>query len=173
MAATHPCERVDLSFVETAPYRFVSTVDLAITPAQLFEVLADATSWPQWASVITKVEWTSPQPRGVGTTRTVHMRGSIVGHEEFLAWEPFTHMAFRFNEASTNSIAAFAEDYRVRETPTGCHLTWVMAMKPNGAAARVGMSLGRPVMGWLFQRFLHNLRGYTDARYAVQRRVEP
>ncbi|BCI52985.1 polyketide cyclase [Mycolicibacterium litorale] len=163
--AMHACERVDLSFVDSAPYRFVSTVDLGITPEQVFEVLADAESWPHWATVITKVTWTGPEPRGVGTTRTVHMRGGIVGDEEFLAWEPFRHMAFRFNQASTGSIAAFAEDYRVVETPGGCHLTWVMAMKPNGVAARLGMSLGRPVMGWLFQRFLHNLRRYTDERF--------
>jgi carbon monoxide dehydrogenase subunit G len=163
--AMHPCERVDLSFVDTAPFRFVSTVDLPITPEQVFEVLADATSWPQWATVITKVTWTSPLPRGVGTTRRVEMRGGIVGDEEFLAWEPFRHMAFRFNEASSRSIAAFAEDYRVVATPGGSHLTWVMAMKPNGVAARIGMSLGRPVMGRLFQRFLHNLRRYAEQRY--------
>lgn len=161
----YDCERVDLSFIDTAPYRFVSTVDLAINPQQVFDVLADASSWPHWASVITKVTWTSPQPRGVGTTRTVQMRGGIVGDEEYLAWEPFRHMAFRFNQASTDSIAAFAEDYRVVETPGGAHLTWVMAMKPNGAAARWGMTLGRPVMAWVFQRFLHNLRRYTDQRY--------
>jgi hypothetical protein len=62
-------------------------------------------------------------------------------------------MAFRFNEASTGNIAAFAEDYRVVKTPGGCHLTWVMAMKPKGVAARLGMSLGRPVMAWTFQKF--------------------
>ncbi|AQA05747.1 MxaD family protein [Mycobacterium sp. MS1601] len=168
MPKRHDCDRVDLEFINTAPYRFVSTVDLAISPEQLFDVLSDAESWPQWAGVITKVQWTSPKPFGVGTTRTVHMRGFIVGDEEFLAWEPFTHMAFRFNTATTGSIAAFAEDYRVRETPTGCHLTWVMAMKPNGLAAGIGMFLGRPVMGWLFQRFLHNLRRYTDAIKSVQ-----
>ncbi|MGE2721666.1 SRPBCC family protein [Mycolicibacterium celeriflavum] len=161
------CERVDLGFIETAPFRFVSTVDLAITPEQLFEVLADAESWPHWASVITEVTWTSPEPRGVGTTRTVKMRGGIVGDEEFLAWEPFSHMAFRFNEASTGSIAAFAEDYRVVQTPQGCHLTWVMAMKPNGVAARIGMTVGRPVMGWKFQKFLYNLRDYSAKRFGV------
>ncbi|OBI77659.1 SRPBCC family protein [Mycobacterium sp. E740] len=165
--AMQPCERVSLEFVESAPFRFVSTVDLTITPEQLFEVLGDAQSWPQWATVITNVEWTSPEPRGIGTTRTVTMRGGIVGDEEFLAWEPFRHMAFRFNEASTGSIAAFAEDYRVVETPGGCHLTWVMAMKPNGLAARIGMSLGRPVMGWMFQKFLYNLRDYTNRRFAA------
>jgi carbon monoxide dehydrogenase subunit G len=159
------CERVDLGFIDSAPCRVVSTVDLAITPEQLFEVFADETSWPRWASVITDVAWTSPPPRGVGTTRTVTMRGGIVGDEEFLAWEPFTRMAFRFNTASTGSIAAFAEDYRIVPTGGGCRLTWVMAMKPNGVAARLGMSAGRPVMGWLFQRFLHNLRRYTDERY--------
>lgn len=161
------CERVSVDFIDNAPFRFVSTVDLAITPEQLFEVLADAESWPQWATVITKVTWTSPEPRGVGTTRTVHMRGGIVGDEEFLAWQPYSHMAFRFNEASSGSIAAFAEDYRVVKTPGGSHLTWVMAMKPNGVGARIGMTLGRPVMGWMFQKFLYNLRDYTNTRFGV------
>jgi hypothetical protein len=49
-------------------------------------------------------------------------------------------------------------------TAAGCNLTWVMAMKPNGVAARLGMSLGRPVMARTFQKFLYNLRDYTDKR---------
>ena len=167
MSKRYPCERVGLDFIETAPFRFVSTVELTITPEQLFEVLADAASWPQWASVITDVTWTSPEPRGVGTTRTVTMRGGITGDEEFLAWEPYSHMAFRFNESNTNTIAAFAEDYRVAPTATGCQLTWVMAMKPSWLPGRLGMTLGGPVMGWLFQRFLYNLRSYTDKHYAA------
>ncbi|WP_158166765.1 SRPBCC family protein [Mycolicibacterium smegmatis] len=169
MARTYECDRVELDFIDRAPFRFVSTVDLAITPEQLFEVLADATSWPKWATVITDVEWTSPEPRGVGTTRTVRMRGNIVGHEQFLAWEPFSHMAFRFNTTTSSAISAFAEDYRVVDTPQGCHLTWVMAIQPSGPAGRLGMLLGRPVMAWLFQRFLNNLRRYSDARYPSAR----
>jgi hypothetical protein len=86
---------------------------------------------------------------------------------EFLAWEPYSHMAFRFNEASTGSIAAFAEDYRTVPTASGCHLTWVMAMKPKGVAARLGMTLGLPVMARTFQKFLYNLRDYTDKRFAA------
>jgi len=167
MVRIHPCEHVDLSFIDSAPFRFVSTVGLSITPEQLFEVLGDAESWSHWATVITNVTWTSPEPRGVGTTRTVEMRGGITGAEEFLAWEPFSHMAFRFNGSTSKAISAFAEDYRVVETAEGCHLTWVMAMKPAGIAARVGMGLGRPVMGWLFQRFLHNLDRYCTERIAA------
>ncbi|OBI92271.1 SRPBCC family protein [Mycobacterium sp. 1245805.9] len=163
-----PCERVDLGFIETAPFRFRNSVDLAITPEQLFEVLGDAESWPRWAPVITKVTWTSPEPRGVGTTRVVEMRGGIVGNEEFLAWEPFTHMAFRFNECSSKAVAAFAEDYRVEVIPGGCRLTWTMAQKPAGPS-RLAMPLVGPLLNLGLRRFLRNLRGYTDARFPVTR----
>ncbi|BBX95881.1 SRPBCC family protein [Mycobacterium lacus] len=161
-----PCERVDLSFVETAPYRFRNAVELAITPEQLFEVLSDAEAWPRWAKVITKVTWTSPEPHGVGTTRTVDMRGGIVGNEEFLAWEPFTRMAFRFNECSTQAVAAFAEDYRVEVIPGGCRLTWTMAQKAAGPP-RLVMFLVRPLLNLALRRFLTNLRRYTDARFTA------
>lgn len=162
----HPCERVDLSFIETAPYRFRNSVDLAITPEQLFEVLGDAESWPRWAKVITKVTWTSPEPRGFGTTRVVQMRGGIVGDEEFIAWEPFTHMAFRFNECSTKAVAAFAEDYRVDVIPGGCRLTWTMAQKPARGAG-LGMAVFGPLLNLALRRFLRNLRTYTDTRFAA------
>jgi Polyketide cyclase / dehydrase and lipid transport len=162
------CERVDVSFTETAPYRFCNSVDLAITPEQLFEVLADAESWPHWASVITKVTWTSPEPRGVGTTRTVDMRGGIVGDEEFLVWEPFTRMAFRFNECSTRAVAAFAEDYRVEVIPGGCRMTWTLAQQPAGPA-KLAMFVARPLLNLAFRRFLANLRRYTDKRFAATR----
>ncbi|OBK15942.1 SRPBCC family protein [Mycobacterium asiaticum] len=162
----HPCERVDLDFIENAPFRFRNSVDLAITPEQLFEVLADAESWPRWAKVITKVTWTSPEPRGIGTTRTVEMRGGIVGDEEFIAWEPFTHMAFRFNECSTKAVAAFAEDYRVEVIPGGCRLTWTMVQRPARGAG-LGMLVFGPLLNVALRRFLRNLRGYTDTRFAA------
>ena len=85
----------------------------------------------------------SPSQAGGTPTR---LRG------EFLAWEPHSHMAFRFNHASTRSIAAFAEDYRVVPTAAGRNLTWV---------------LGGPVMARMFPRFLHNLRAFADKRYAT------
>jgi hypothetical protein len=97
-------------------------------------VLADAKSWPRWASVITNVTWTGPERRRVGTTRTIDMLGGIVGDEEYLVWEPFTRLAFRFNECSTKAVSAFAEDYRVQGIPGGCRLTWTPAQQPAGSA---------------------------------------
>lgn len=163
--ALHPCDPVDLAWIDAAPHRFTNSVDLAITPAQLFEVLADAAAWPRWAKAITKVEWTTPEPRGVGTRRTVSMRGGLVGAEEFLAWEEHRLMAFRFNEASEKRIKAFAERYDVVATADGCRLTWTLALEVTGAA-RVTLAPSRPLMGAGFRWFLRNLRAYTDERFA-------
>lgn len=165
-----PCDRVDLGFLDTAPQRFSNSADLAVTPEELFEVLADAEAWPRWATVITKVTWTSPEPRGVGTTRIVDMRGGIVGNEEFLAWEPARHMAFRFNESSNSALAAFVEDYHIEPTAQGCRLTWTLATRLTGPA-RWAAPLTGPAMNMAFRHFLSNLRRYTDERFSTTRRA--
>lgn len=165
MPTLHPCEHVGLDFIDAAPNRFSNSVDLAITPEQLFEVLADAGSWPRWAKVITGVTWTTPEPRGVGTMRTVDMRGGLVGAEEFIAWQEHTLLAFRFNEASEKRIKAFAERYDVVPTPEGCRLTWTLAMEVTGVA-RFTLAPSKPLLNLGFRRFLKNLRRYTDERFA-------
>ncbi|MBU2697290.1 SRPBCC family protein [Pimelobacter sp. 30-1] len=163
-ATLHPCDLVDLAWIDTAPHRFANSVDLAITPAQLFEVLADATAWPRWAKAITNVTWTTPEPRGVGTMRTVTMHGGLVGAEEFIAWEEHALLAFRFNEASEKRIKAFGERYDVVATATGCRLTWTMAMEVSGAA-RYTLAPSKPLLNAGFRWFLRNLRRYTDERF--------
>jgi hypothetical protein len=155
-----------VSVTATAPLGSTNTVELAITPQQLFEVLADAESWPHWASVITNVTWTSPEPRGVGATRTVDMLGGIVGDEEYLVWEPFTRMAFRFNECSTKGR------FRVRRGLSGASDPRRLPddVDAGAAAGRTGQAghAGRkPLLNLAFRRFLANLRRYTDIRFAT------
>jgi len=164
VSTLHPCEKVGVEFVDTAKHRFSNAVDLAITPEQLFEVFADASAWPRWAKVIRHVEWTSPLPPTVGTTRTVRMLGGLAGAEEFLVWEPFTCMAFRFNEASEKSIRAFAERYDVVPTTEGCRLTWTLALDVTGPGRHL-MPLSGALSNASFRWFLRKLRRYTDARY--------
>lgn len=162
----HPSRLVDLDFVETARHRYVNSVDLAITPEQLFEVLEDAEAWPRWAKVITKVTWTTPPPRDVGTRRVVHMRGGLIGDEEFLLWQPPTQMAFRFNESSEKTVQAFAERYDVVRTTAGCRLTWILALEVAGPS-RFLVPAGKPVMNLVFRWFLRRLRRYTEERFDV------
>ncbi|MFD1189304.1 MULTISPECIES: SRPBCC family protein [Phenylobacterium] len=92
-----------------------------VPAAAVWAALLDAQAWTQWLP-ITKVTWTSPQPFGVGTTRTVEI-GDAKVEEYFFAWEEGKRMAFRF-AASPLPISAAVEDYRVVETAGGCELHW-------------------------------------------------
>jgi len=157
----HQCEKVTVDDIERLPHRYANSVDLNITPERLFEVFADADAWPRWAKVIRHVEWTSPLPPTVGSTRTVRMVAGLVGSEEFLVWEPGRQMAFRFNEASEKSIRAFAERYDVVPTGQGCRLTWTLALEVAGPG-RYFMPLSGLVSNAAFRWFLRELRRYTD-----------
>lgn len=164
-----PTRRVEVEEIPTAPAVFTNTVELAITPEQLFEVLADADAWPQWAKAITKVTWTSPGADrgeiGVGTTRTVEMQGGIVGEEEFVDWDPPRTMSFYFTATNAPGMEAFAEYYQVVPTAQGCRLTWTLALWPTGIQ-KVSLKIFGPVLDRTFAWFLKRLRRYTDQRFA-------
>jgi Polyketide cyclase / dehydrase and lipid transport len=87
------CHPVEPSFFDTAPMRFRHEVDLDATPAKVFAIFDDASSWPQWFHAIHKVEWTSPAPHGVGSTRTVTLATATI-FEHFYCWEPDRRCSF-------------------------------------------------------------------------------
>ncbi|KAA1417177.1 SRPBCC family protein [Nocardioides humilatus] len=157
---------VDADFVETAPFSFANSVDLAITPDQLFEVFLNAEAWPQWVKALTQVTWTSPQPFGPGTTRTVHLRGGIVGDEEFFTWDAPRQIAFRFIASSSRLTTAFSERYDVEPTADGCRLTWSVGIDVPRALAPV-VRLTHPLLDRLLASFLTHLRHYTDKHYSA------
>ena len=123
------CEKVGIEFFDAAPTIHRASIEVTATPERVFDLLLDANAWVTWAFPITRVEWTSGFPIEVGSTRNVHMRGNMVGYEEFIAYEHGSRMAFRFNEASKKGISAFAEDYQVTDLGNGrCRVEWTMAM---------------------------------------------
>lgn len=126
---TFACDKVGVEFFDTAPTIHRARTEVAASPERVFALLLDADAWVAWAFPITGVEWTSGFPLEVGSTRNVHMRGGLVGYEEFIAYEHGVRMAFRFNEASKKNIRAFAEDYQVTDLGGGrCVVEWTMAM---------------------------------------------
>ena len=86
----------------------------------LWAALVDGDTWTKWTG-LTKVTWTSPQPFRVGTTRTVEGQGIL--EEEFLIWDDGERMAF-YVTATDLPVKAFAEDYKLVDTPNGCELQW-------------------------------------------------
>ena len=160
----YACKKVGLDFLQTAKHRFYAEETIAATPEQIFEIFEDAHSWTVWATPIRKVEWTSPKPFGIGTTRTVSMIGGLVGEEEFIAWVPGQRMAFCFTGMSKNSTESFAEDYQVADLGNGtCWVEWIMAMQPRGFS-NVVLAIFAPLMGWFNRKMFSNFRKYVEAQ---------
>jgi uncharacterized protein YndB with AHSA1/START domain len=165
------CERVQMDYFVTAPCRVVVAELVEASPEQVFDAFCDAASWTRWAFPITGVEWTSPFPLEVGSTRTVHMRGGMVGWEEFIAWEPCRRMAFRFNQTIPGGPAAFAEDYVVTAVDGGrTRVQWTMAMTLSGFSARTA-PVTRIVMGRLNAHMLRKFRRYVESRPSLSAEV--
>jgi len=167
------CTPVGVEFLQQTPNVFVATETVRATPEQIFEVFEDAHAWTVWAMPIQKVEWTSPKPYGVGTTRSVHMMGGLVGHEVFVEWERGARMAFTFVGASKDATEKFLEDYRVTDLGDGtCRVEWHMAMEPKGLSRHL-MFLTRPIMRFANRRMFRKFRQYTEAYAARAGATEP
>ncbi len=159
------CTKVGLDFLEQTKNVFKAEEIIRATPEQIFEVFEDAHAWTVWAMPIQKVEWTSPKPFGIGTTRTVSMTGGLAGYEEFVAWERGKRMAFTFVGTTQEGIESFLEDYRITDLGDGtCRAEWYMALETTGLSGRM-MWMTRPLMRaanrWMFRRFKRYTEDYV------------
>ncbi|MCB1615924.1 MAG: SRPBCC family protein [Pseudomonadales bacterium] len=161
----YPCKEVDLSFFGQTKNCYKAVVEIDATPEQVFDCFEEADAWPAWAPPITHVEWTSPKPFGLGTTRTVSMVAGMVGDEVFIAWEYPKRMAFCFTACSRDMVESFAEDYQVTVLPNGkTQVIWTMAMTVKGAGSFT-MPIFAPFMRmanqWMFNRFKKYVENYA------------
>lgn len=163
---SYECEKVDMTFFETAPTIHRASVEIDATPDDVFAAFLDAEAWTEWAMPITGVEWTSEFPLEAGSTRTVFMKGDLVGYEEFLAYEHGERMAFRFNSASKDTIKAFAEDYRVTDLGGGrSRVDWIMAMDSGGGdGSSLRGKIMNPLMGFMVKRMLKKFGRLVESR---------
>lgn len=156
---------VDNSYLDKAPHCYVAVVEVDATPEQVFACFEDEHSWPVWALPITQVEWTSPKPYGLGTTRRVSMMGGLVADEVFIGWDYPKHMAFCFTESSQGLIESFAEDYQVSVLDNGkTRVQWTMAMTPKGFG-KFSMAVSRPFMRISLQWMLNRFKKHVEQRF--------
>jgi len=155
-----PCEMLDREGMNRAEQQFVSTVEIPVSPEELFAVFEDPDSWPRWAMGIGKVTWTSPKPYGEHTTRTVTFWGGMNVYEDFFIWDAPREIAFSFYGTSERVWDAFAEHYSVTEfRDGGCRLVWTVAYNPSGWFAKMHMLI-RPIMTLNFRIYMWRLKRY-------------
>ncbi len=157
MARWFDLDPVDEAFFETAAQRFVYPMRLRTDPDEVWAGLTAARPL-SWVTLL-DVEYTSAQPYGVGTERTVTVGpGLLRMREHFFEWDDAARRhSFYVEQASLPLFRAFAESYEVEQAPGGCLFTWRFALDPKPGFG-VGARAARPVNRMLFGSFVRNTR---------------
>jgi len=155
------CRAEDIGFLARAPFRFENEGIMPVSAERLFEVLADAPSWPRWFVDMLEAHWTCSPPFGVGSTRTVRLKPMSVD-ETILVWEPGKRFSFRLDRTGLPLIKAMVEDYSIEPLgPSSCKLRTVQAYEPS-LLSTVLHPVVRAVLGSQFRRTVVKLAKYLE-----------
>ena len=108
---------------------------MAATREQVWQVLVDHRGWPSWfGPSLVSCEPTSTPEHGVGSTRTVRLRGGASVDERFIAWDEPELWAFTGTSMKPAGFRELVE--RVVLAPIGhdrTRITYTMALTPSPA----------------------------------------
>lgn len=156
------CQPVDLDFIKTAEVVERNSTVLNASAEAVFQLFAEAKEWPRWYPAITHVEWTSPKPYGVGTTRTVSL-GALKVYEHFFDWQENRRFAFYFTGTNLPFVSALLEEYEL--TPLGdnrCEFSYTVAYNP-ALPLRLSGPIGRAAVARTFRKATESLTRYLGA----------
>lgn len=145
------CLPADEAFLDRAPLRLEERFEIA-RPAE--RVWADLTGEAplSWCRILQSVEWTSPRPFDVGTTRTVRaLWGANVLQEEYFRWEDGRRHSFFVVETTAPLFRRLAEDYLVEPTSeSSCAFTWTIAVEQT-PLGRLATPVNKRILESLFR----------------------
>ncbi len=127
-------EPADEGFFSSAPVVLSDSFEIDRPAAEVWDDLV-ADNPLGWCRILGPkgIEWTSPRPFGVGTTRTAKaLKGLSELREHYFIWEEGKRQSFYALEAAAPMFKRFAEDYRVEpQGDSACTLTWTVAYEPT------------------------------------------
>lgn len=155
MARWYPVDPVDEEFFTSAPHVFRYSKRYAAPPARVWESLTSDGALADWSATVSALNWLSPRPFGVGTTREVVLAPGLTKvRERYFRWEEGHRHSFAVYEANLPVFRRFGEDYVVE--PDGAdgeatRFTWTVAIEPKPALALAFKPLA-PVLKLAFGR---------------------
>ena len=131
MTRWYQLEPADADFFQSAPHVFTYQKRFAASPAQVWAQLTSDASIAAWGPATKEVNWTSPRPFGIGTTRDVVAPGGATMRERFFRWEEGSRKSFGVYESTLPLFKRFAGDYIVEPDGADTLFTWVVAIEPK------------------------------------------
>jgi hypothetical protein len=129
------CRAVDVDFIDKAPVVLRKSIDLPVPAATVFEYFKDGGSWPKWFTDMKSVVWTTPEPFGVGTERTVTFKPHLAGmalDEYFIRWQEGHRFTFYAKSWNLPLLDCLVEDYLLKDNKQGgCKYTYTIAYEPR------------------------------------------
>lgn len=147
---------------------FSTTVEINASVEEVFALLKKPETWVAAFDGIQELTWTSPEPFGVSTTRTVVIEmpplGKVTLYEEYVLWEENKRFSFYFKETDKKVFSAVIEDYHFEHLEHG-------RMRLTQHFAYQGAGLFRPLL-WLIkgtvqkenQASLDSLKSYIESQ---------
>jgi hypothetical protein len=134
MTRWYPLESSDAGVLTSAAHVYRYQVRYAAPPERVWESLASDASLAAWGPSVKEVNWLTPRPFGVDTTREVVLAGGLARvHERFFRWDEGRGYSFAVYEASVPLFRHFVEDYVVEPDGQASLFTWTVAIEPKGA----------------------------------------
>jgi hypothetical protein len=106
----------DLSFVDRAPVVVRAETSVPANPTAVWPAFANAPAWVEWFAGMEAAHYTSPEPHGVGSTRTVRVL-SLEADETILAFDVGKRFAFRVDSANLPLLGALVEVVTLEPKP--------------------------------------------------------
>jgi hypothetical protein len=162
MTRWYPLEPSDASVLVSAPHVYRYRSHYAAPPERVWESLASDESLAAWGPSVKAVNWLSPRPFGVDTTREVVLVGGAPRmRERFFRWEEGRGYSFAVYESSVPLFRHFVEDYGVEAEGDGTLFTWTIAIEPKRAFALPFKAVS-PVLKFAFGRTVADGKKYFD-----------
>lgn len=118
--------------------------DSSASPERLFQVLYDATRWPDWAPLVTTGGWVDAGVVGVDAVRRVGSRGFEM-RERITVHEPPSRHGYTF--VSRTPVEDYQALVRIEPTVDGSRVTWTGSAVANGLRAKAYMAFVRWYIG--------------------------
>lgn len=153
----HALDETHDDFLQAAPFRFVSIVDLPVPPERTWAAVTADDALVSWSRLVTNRRWTSPRPFGVGTTCELTLFGFLTARERYYRWEEGRRMTFAALETSVPGLRRLAEDFMVESRPAGSRLVWTIVFQPHPALT-AALRLTQPITAMLQRSVARGLR---------------